>query len=171
MTTERSDDVYFHWLESSQKYDYFVAGLCFALVGYLGANLAPSRLGFNAQTLEIAAVVLVLGAAVSGVKRIAAMVELLRIGHGRLYAEESAGFYKSVALTGGPTINESTGDVMSPSQALALAAAAASSVTKQKSLQDSWLRTGEQWYLWRDRLLLVGLGLLILSRVLRAYGS
>ena len=79
MSDDRSKMLYQAWQQASEKFDYFVVGAAGALVAYVGQHVQPTRLALNAGTLELAALALLLGAVVAGLKRIETSVTLLRM--------------------------------------------------------------------------------------------
>lgn len=160
---ERSDRTYWSWLESATKFDYFVTGLAFALVGYLGADL---EVGVGLGLLEPIAAVLLLGSGVAGLKRIETTLQVLKFMHRRLAEEESAG-----ALMGagpGTLLNHSTGEVLSPEEVRQkyVMHRAGVEVIGEKLERESD-RSGF-WYNVRNGLLVLGLLCLIASKVLPA---
>jgi hypothetical protein len=169
VSTDRSDKAYEHWLDAAQKFDYFVTGVCLALVGYLASTLHPSRIGFDSQTLELASVIAILAAAFCGLKRIEATVTALGAAQRRLYREESAGSLAAAASKGDVLLNQSTGEVLTADDALARAQVHRSAVPVVKSAQDQSASASEQWYDWRNRLLIGGLFALVAARVWGAY--
>ena len=166
--TERSDQVHAQYVEAIQKYDYFVAGVSLALVGYLGRAFQPAHIGWNAATVELLSIVALLVSAISGLKRVETNVTLLATSHRRLYEQEAAGATASAAASGGMAINRSTGDVSSPAQ---LAQDAQSHYTFAQVADEACERlktkTG-RWYRVRNRSLWAGLVLLVLARTLPA---
>jgi hypothetical protein len=169
MSTERSDQLYAHYLEAAQKFDYFVTGVSLALVGYLGQALHPANIGWNPATIELLSIVTLLGSAVSGLKRIETNVTLIGVSHRRLYEQEAAGSAASAALSGGAAINKSTGEVFSAAQLVYKARyyQVGAEVTKEKL--DKLATESGRWYRVRNASLIVGLGLLILSRILPTF--
>jgi len=170
MSTDRSDTVYFRWLEASQKFDYFVAALCLALVSYLAGTLDALRLGIDAATVELASILSILGAGFCGLKRIEANVTLLGAMHRRLYLEESAGSLKGAAATGDVQLNIATGELWTPRESLQKAQTNQAAAGKTKHVEKKWGSKAQNWYRWRNRLLIGGLVALIGARVLAGYG-
>ena len=168
MPTERSDVVYGYWREASDKFDYFVAGVTGALVAYLGQNLKPVRIGANPSSLELLAMLLLLGATIMAFKRIETNIQLFKVMHRRLYAEESRGTLIEAALKG-PGLNASTGDVFTPAQMLSQASTHAVETKVIARVLDDLASETSRYYTWRNRLLLNGFAVLVFARVLPAY--
>jgi len=157
-------------LEASQKFDYFVTGVCLALISYLAGTLKPSPIGLNSNSLYLISLICLLAAAVFGLRQIEATVTLLATMHKRLYREESAGTLVGAAAEGRSLVNRQTGDVFGPKEALLEARAARNSIPFLEQSQDKWVASASRWYKWRNRLLLIGLSGIIISRTVAGYG-
>jgi len=169
MSTERSDRVHAQYLEALQKFDYFVAGLSLALVGYLGQAFQPTEIGWNSATIELLSIVLLLISAISGLKRIETNVTLLGVSHLRLYAQEVAGTAASAAATGGAAVNTSTGDFLSPDQLARDAQEHHAGAEIAKKKLDELTTKTMRWYRVRNTCLIGGLGLLVIARALPVF--
>lgn len=168
MGTERSDVMYGYWRDASDKFDYFVVGGAGALAAYVGQNLQVTSLGWNAATVELGALILLVGAVIFGFKRIENNVEVFKAMHKRLYAEEARGSLVEAASKG-PSVNAATGDVLAPHVMRALAEQHdAQRIALRKVLEDRVKQSGA-FYIWRNRLLLNGFALLVFARVIKAY--
>lgn len=66
MTTERSDKLYVNWRASTEKFDYFMLGVICALCAFIAQGYKPSRLGLNAITLELIALLILVLSVVAG---------------------------------------------------------------------------------------------------------
>src|SRR5258706_12601462 len=118
MTGDRSDKAYEWWLNASDKLDYFVAGVALALVGYLASTFRPEPLGLDPKSVELVAILAILGSAILALKRIEATVVLLKSMHTHLASNESVGKLTIAASKGEPLINERTGWTMDPGSAI-----------------------------------------------------
>jgi len=165
MSTERSDRVYEAWLQATSKFDYFVAGVALTLASYLASSLKGFRLDPSPDGLEVVSVVFVFGSALASLKRIDAMNVTLKLSHAALYAQESAGELTNVAQAGVPAFNRATGQAIDPHSALYAAKLMQQDAKDVEEDHDRWVRRGRRWKIWRDRLLLAGLFLLIAARV------
>lgn len=165
MTTERSDTLYDAWLSGTQKFDYFVAGVALALVGYLGATFRLSTTFTTLQVLEAAALVMLLGAAYAGLKRIEKTIAVVGSNYRSLRDLEGAGALTSAAMRGGAVHNQSTGEILGPDEIMQrlyahkVGADAARETTKE--LADS----SGFWYRVRNKLLIGGLIVLVAARL------
>lgn len=158
-------EAYAHWLQATEKYDYFIAGLAAALAGYVGQNLPPVRLGLNAGTVETLAVACFIASLVCAAKRIETTAHLLRLqSEGITLAEEQR-------QTEGDTIviDAKTREPLSPVvvaerlQKLRDLREALERVTGRVKPRVSSLATA------RDLLLVAGLLVLVLARVWSGY--
>jgi hypothetical protein len=169
MSTERSDRAYAAYVEALQKFDYFVVGVSLALVAYLGATLRAIPLGWNAPAIELAAIVSFLLSAIAGLKRVEAIVTLLGAMQKRLYEEEAAGALTKAAASGGPALNESTGQVMGAAALMFQAQYHRAGVGVITKHQESIGARSGFWYRSRDFFLVLGLALLVFARIIAAY--
>ena len=169
MSIERSDRIYLTYLEASQKFDYFVAGVGLALVGYLGARFEAVPIGWNPSTIELGAIAALLASAVAGLKRIETNVTLLGVMHKRLYEEEAAGALTGAAGGGGPGLNKATGEVLSLAELLYKAKYHEVGAEVIAETLRELARWSVFWYRARNTLLLLGLGLLVLGRIAIGY--
>lgn len=168
MATERSDKAYDAWREASEKFDYFITGVTGALVAFIAENLEPARLGLNEVTIEIASVLLLLGSVVIGFKRIETNVTIYRLTSQRLYSTEARGALLS-AFQGTPLINQATGDVYSATGVAHEAQIHQAQVRVIEEKSDELAKLSASLYRWRNKLLISGFLLLVISRILPAY--
>ena len=168
MTTERSDKVYDNWRQGAEKFDYFVLGLTGALCAYISQTYTPEKLGLNPGTLELLSLALLVFAAIAGFKRVETIIEITRLNHWSLRANEERGALISKSRSQ-PLLNESTGDILSPQMVQqhvnALTHSIASFDPQIKNAQSSALL----WYRIRNLLILVGFAVLVSAKVLSAY--
>jgi hypothetical protein len=169
MPTDRSDQVYFRYLATAEKFDYFVLGIAVALVGYLGADLEVSKLGLSTSGLEAIAAGLFLVASISGFMRLEANISLLKVMHRRLYSEESVGALADAASSGKRVLNTSTGVALNPMEAARKHLWHRAGVEVTEDMLDSIQASSSFWYSARNGALLLGLLLLLISKVLPAY--
>lgn len=167
MTTDRSDKLYEASRDAQVKFDYFVLGVVGALCAYIGQAFHPSRLGFNPSTSELLSLLLFVGAAIAGFRRIESVNSLMRINSQYLRMQEERG---TLAPTvGSPVLNHSTGEVFSPDEVMAKIAALSEVIPKARASLESVGKTTLRMYKWRNGLLLVGFLVLLASRVWSAY--
>jgi uncharacterized membrane protein YkvI len=65
-----STKAYENYREASQRFEYFVLGLCVAIVAYAGQTLQPQRFGLNSYTVEIGAILLLIACVALALKRV-----------------------------------------------------------------------------------------------------
>jgi hypothetical protein len=163
----RSVAVYQHYVEASQKFDYFVAGLTGALCAYIAQSWKPQKMThLGPDSLEFVALLLLFAAAVAGFKRIEWVITMLRINTNWLDASEKRGaMADAIQESGGRLmLNKESGEVLSLFDAMQHYREL-SSVTPdiQKKLGHAKTKA-ERWYRWRNRLLFIGFSVLVASR-------
>jgi len=117
MSEKRSIIAFEHYREGEQRFEYFITGVSTALCAYVGQTLQPQKFGFNAYTLEVLSVGLVVASIILSFKRIENGIFVNRLNHDRLHNAEVRGVLVSAILKGQPFVNEQTGDVITPVQA------------------------------------------------------
>lgn len=168
MSEERTGMLFKAALDSSEKFDYFVAGAAGALVAYVGERVQPARLAMNPQTLELVALGTLSLAVVFAMKRIETHVSFLRMNSLVLNALTEADSFDRAAV--GPSAkNLSTGEDL-PRVELRQRASQYREQAKQGSLHlDQAEKTSLRHYRVRNLLLMIGFVLLVASRILPAY--
>lgn len=167
--SSRSDTAYGYWRDASEKFDYFVTGLTGALVAYVGQNLKPVRVGLNPQTVELAALAVLVASVVVGLKRIEVSIQLYKVQHGRLYHEEARGAFLDASQRPGQSLNVLTGDVVTSVEAVTRARGHHVQATAAGDQSDELVKIATSRYHWRNGLLLVGFAALVAARILPAY--
>lgn len=158
------------WRESSEKFDYFMAGLGAAIVGYLVPKVEATVIGFNTQTLELLAVLSLIGSTYAGIKRIEHSVHLMRVTTGRLEQVESAGRF-SLALHGTETrmIKKETGVPFTQEELQDLLKNRETLVEIAKVLEKNIGDKYERMYKLRTGLLIGGFLLILAARIWGGY--
>lgn len=154
MATDRSDALHRKWLEASTKFDYFVLGVSLALVGYLGESLTLDRLGFDANTVELGAVMFLLCSALCGFKRIETAVTIIGMNADMLRFSEDVEALKPLWLTRNPNRLRQI-EAEKP---------------KRRAAVDKRVKVAERWYMARNMFLFLGLAGMIAARVMTGYG-
>jgi len=168
MTTERSDKVHDNWRQGAEKFDYFVLGVTGALCAYISQTYAPEKLGLNSGTIELLSLVLLVCAAVAGFKRVETAIEVTRLNHWLLRANEERGALISKSRSQ-PILNESTGDILSPQMVQQRLNDLARSIPGL-DLQITETRSSAlRWYRIRNLFILVGFVVLVSAKILSAY--
>lgn len=169
MTHKRSDTAWHGWKESSEKFDYFMAGLCSALTAYVGQSFIPTRLGINTTTMELIALCFLCGSVVAAFMRIEMHVTALAAMHRRLYHHEATGNLADASQASGPLLNKATGELISPLDALSRAEKHKKTAANVETKENYYAKRAEASYRWRNRLLYAGFSLLVVARICKAY--
>ena len=165
---KRSIIAFEHYLESEQRFEYFITGISTALCAYVGQTLQPQKFGFNPYTLEVLALTLVVASIIVGFKRIELGISLHRLNHALLHMGEVRG-----VLVSNPEgfINELTGDAITPvmieKRVERIEKAVQSTEQNVETAQAKVLK----YYHWRNWLLLCGFLGLFVSKILVPYAN
>lgn len=89
MNERTSFKVYKWWREADQRFDYFVAGLCAALAGYMGQSFHPGKLGWNPPTVETLSILCFVAALFCSLRRIESITRALLVNSKLLEAQET----------------------------------------------------------------------------------
>lgn len=168
MSNERSDDAYRIWRDAAERFDYYVTGGAAAVTAYLGQGLRPVRIGPNAATLELAALALFASATVCGIKRIEHSINVFRLQHRRLHAEAAAGA-RVTASQYPASVNVDTGEIATADQHAHAAREFVKAAASIRPSLDRAISRATWYYTARNRTLLAGFLLLVVSRILPAY--
>ena len=171
MPTDRSDNLYASWRESTEKFDYFILGVICAMCAFISQTYKPAQVGMNAGTLELIALLVLVLASVVGFRRIERVLLVTMLNHRELHAYEARGAMVAKMSGGKTLINEATGPIYTPEAA----AKRVSELTKtieqltveRVPVQAAALRS----YKLRNAFTLIGFLLLLTARVLSAYPS
>jgi hypothetical protein len=169
MGTERSDLSYGIWREANEKFDYLVTGVSGALTAYIGQNIQPVPLGANPQTVEVAALALLVASLFCAFKRMEATVHLYRLQTQQLYAQEIRGSSLAATQKGSLLINEATGDIYTSQQLLQRAGEFEAAGKQLESHITKFVVRVTRFYHWRNRFLFSGFAVLVVARILPAY--
>ena len=138
------------YLRIVDKFDYFVVGAAGALCAYVAQHYEPAKLGANPSTLELAALLILVGSVIAGFKRLEQVTILAGI-------RAQAAFFSGIAKGALPPQVGITPDV-----------AERAVKSGQDKTQLAGLRAAF-WYDWRNRLLLLGFLALVAARVWSPY--
>ena len=163
------DNAYSNYLEASQRFDYFVAGISIAIVGYLGSRFTATPIGWNASTVELASLISLLASAFSGLKRVQTIVYLLKSTQQHIREVDSAAAFTEAATAGQTAIDYAAGQALSARDLAVRGETHRGNAESYKKLQQDLGVLTSRWSLFRDRLLIFGLSLLILARLVAAY--
>jgi len=171
MSDSRALKEYFGWLESSQRFDYFVTGVALALVSYLASNLNLTRpLGFNSSGIELVTLGTFVLAAYLGLRRIESTIVMIQAGARKLDAGEGAGALMAAFHAGGHSLLETRGELVSAVQTAKLIPALKQTQLDAQTAEAKWAKCALHYYRWRNRMLVSGLLALIAAKLLRGYG-
>lgn len=168
MPTERSDKVFETWRQAVEKFDYFILGVTGALCAYISQVYKPAKLGVNPASLELLALTLLVAAAVAGFRRVESTIQVTSLNHHYLRANEERGVLISKS-NGGPLINESTGDILSPDMAARHVETMTQSIRLLHQQLEKARSAAERSYNVRNMLLIVGFSTLVAAKVWSAY--
>ena len=168
MGTKRSDSVFEYYRSASEKFDYFIVGLTGTLCAYISQTFSVKPISLSPQTLELAALLVLVMSVVAGFKRIELSLMAARYNAHTLRVQEQKGQLVS-KYQGGDLVNSSTGEVLSP-LAVQTKIQVLSEVLPdfEKSMNKCAVWAG-RWYHIRNWLLMVGFFMLVASRVWSAY--
>lgn len=169
MDDESSLKFYGWWLEADQKFDYFMVGLSGALAGYLGQGFSPEYLGWSPDMVELASILLFVAAVFAGLKRIEKSVHLIRVNYHLVTKRDLANTVAQAIRDGTPFVERGTDKVMAPDELKKHQTEVEKSVQFAKDLIDKIGKKSHFWYWVRTYALVVGLTMLIIARVWKAY--
>lgn len=170
MSSDRSDNAYWAYSDSKDKFDYYMTGLAAAVFVYGVKNLVPQVLAFSPYGLRVLALVLILIAVILGLKRIESIVALKLWQHRRLYNQELSGAL-ATAPGGGLLVNKATGDVLTVGH---IAHELDRAKLELGALEDHIVREQNlagALYHWRDRLLAAGFCALLAAQIWAGYSQ
>ena len=151
--------------ESALKFEYFVLSLTLALVGYDGKALVAQKLGINAYSVEVGALLILVASLGAGLKRIEAMIETSGINHTFLTTQEK----RSKLMKSKPVFEAFTGAPLTESEkeiALVDLRRAEEMLSKR---MDEEVAKSLWWYRVRMWLLVLGVLGFVSAKVLKPY--
>jgi len=169
MATDRSDKLHADWRASTEKFDYFILGVVCALCAFIAQGYKPAKLGVNPSALELVALLVFVLAVVEGFRRIEQTLMVTALNSRELRAFEARGGMVAKMQSGGNLINEATGQIFTPQQALARVEELTRNVQAVRPLLEEAKTSAHRHYKRRNAFALVGFLLLLASRVWSAY--
>ena len=148
-----SHRIYELWRESAEKFDYFMAGLPAALVAYLAPTLQPTRVGWSADTLELVALLALVGSVFAGFKRIEATVHATRVGGDKLYERDAVAAMSNAAVSGTPVTGKDSGRTLSHQEVTTLIEARKERAGIAEGIERGIVTRASRWYATRNLLL------------------
>ena len=169
MSTDRSDKVHSQWRDSAEKFDYFILGVTCALCAFISQTYKPERVGFNAGTLELIALLVLVLAVVAGFRRIERSLQATAINHRVLHAYEARGGMVAKLPEGRTLLNEATGEFYSPEAAIRRVADLTKEIKHFEAQLGPVQQSAQVKYHLRNGLTLGGFLCLLGARVWSAY--
>jgi hypothetical protein len=81
MTMERSHDMYRAYRDAQEKFDMYVLGAVLAICAYLGQSMPYAKIGFNPESVFLVSLILFVGSAYCGFKRMEHSIVHYRLNH------------------------------------------------------------------------------------------
>jgi hypothetical protein len=169
MTTERSDKLYTTWRDSTEKFDYFILGVTGALCAFISQTYKPVKIGVNAGTLEVIALLILVFAVIAGFRRLEKTLLITAINHQELHANEARGGMVANLKPAQNILNQATGQIYSPEAAATRIAALTKSIEQLQQQVAPVERAAERHYHVRNYLTLIGFLLVVAAKVWSAY--
>ena len=169
MTTERSDKLYATWRDSTEKFDYFILGVTGALCAFISQTYKPVKIGINAGTLEVIALLILVLAVVAGFRRLEKTLLITAINHQELHAYEARGGMVANLKPDQQILNQATGQVFSPEAATKRIAELTESIEQLQRQVAPIQQVAERHYHARNYLTLIGFLLVVAAKVWSAY--
>ena len=169
MSEQRSVIAFTHYWESEQRFEYFITGISTALCAYAGQTLQPQKFGFNAYTLEVFSLALVVISIIFGFKRIELGIALKSWNHQMLHLGEVRGDLVAMAMQGKGGFNRESGGFLTADnvqkEIIAINEQLPTVNRNLKAIQADILR----YYNYRNVFLLLGFVGLFVSKILVPY--
>ena len=166
--------VYERWHIATEKFDYFVTGGTGALCAFIAQTAQFGRLGVNPSSLELVALLTLIGSVVAGFMVIERMNDGTFYNHLQLF-HESRARYLRFELDMNPAQNHFpdgvTGKPLSRRELEQAAKVNAANAQKLREAEGPAWAEIMRWQEWRNRLLAAGFFVLVAARVWAPYVS
>lgn len=170
MPEQKSALVYSKAIESEQKFDYFVATITGAIVAYSLQSYDPTKWNWNAQTLEPIALITLFISFFLGLMRIQTAVGVIKHNTDSLRFGELANDLKNAYENGTQgCIEPGTGIEYNRPQMPELFRRYQGHEISSNAAGKQSAVNAQKYYLWRNRLLIFGFGILLFSKILAPY--
>jgi len=166
--TEPIQLAYDYWQNSSQKLEYFLAGVSSALFAYEAQQWEAVPLGGNPFTLTFVALLLLIASFFLTLKRLEAFSQLFRISHLKLFAE-AIRVHSPSPDTPVPIFDLNTWQPMTREQLKDLHLTYQEIDEKYRKKLNGLQRRGTIYYELRNATLLLGFLLLVVAKVWSGY--
>jgi len=158
-----------NYREASQRFEYFVLGLCVAVVAYAGQTVQSERFGFNSHTVEIGAILLLIACVALGLKRVEKIIAFHGANLRLLEFKEKRSALAKFVLEGGSRVNPETSECWQPDDMKKQIAEFDKIIPELEKELSNLNEALVRLYVWRNWLLIVGLTGLVVSKVLAPY--
>ncbi len=153
----------------SGKFDYFMCALIGAVFAYIAESYRPHELTFGPTLLEPTAVVLLAIALFCGVKRLERVVVTLMVNHTLLDdAETRAKLVEALNSAEFPVLR-STGELLEREDCTKRVVELRQREAAHREMIARHKRAAGRYYSWRQKTMFLGLGALVLHRLLLPY--
>lgn len=160
-----ADTLFHHTRASAQKFEYFLLAITLALLAYEGKTLAPEKLGLNAYTIQVSALLLLVMSVIAGFRHIECMIATSAVNHDVLTAQ-----IKRSRLVKGDFMYESfTGKELTADERETASFQLRGVEDRLTKGLNDWIIKSYRWNRIRMSLLIVGFVLLISAKVLEPY--
>ena|SRR5205085_4555042 len=105
---------YDNYQQGSQRFEYFLLGLCVALAVYAGQTLRPQRFGLNSYIADIGAILLLIVCVALGLRRVEKIIAFHAANLRLLEFKERRAALAKFMLEGGSRINPQTSELWRP---------------------------------------------------------
>ncbi len=166
---EYSAKAYDNYREASQRFEYFVLGLCVAVVAYAGQTLQPERFGSNSSTVEIGAILLLIACVALGLKRVEKIIAFHVANLNVLEVKGRRSALARFVLEGGSRVNPETSELWLPDDMKKQIAEFDKIIPDLEKKLNNLNKALVRLYSWRNSLLILGLVGLVVSKVLAPY--
>lgn len=168
MGEERANRAYELWRDAAEKFDYFMAGVSVAIVGYIAPTLQFSKLGLNPSSLELFSMLVLIGSVGAAFKRIESTVHLQRVAVARLEKLESVQRLSTAIRNGIPAADSETSAIMDGAEVSALLGNRQATLKDAHEQEKKVRKWAVRWSSLRHYLFVVGFLFLVAARVWKA---
>jgi hypothetical protein len=151
--------------EGAQRFEYFLLGISLALCAYEGKTLSPQKLGLNAYTIEVLAVLLIIVSVIFGFKHIQMMIATSSLNHEILTRQGK----RSRLIKGELMYDDLTGVELTDWQRQQGISQMGRECRTIEAQVDSVRQKSTRYHHWRVWFLIAGIAALVASKVVSPY--
>lgn len=166
---DRSLIAYTEYFQGSQKFGYFVTGVCGALFVYIAQTYEPQKIELSPSTLEPLSLVFLALAFFFGMKRIESGLSCSGENYSSLDAGEKAGNITEAFGRSAAGFNPHSGEVIHPSQIASQREKHMRRAAAARMRADIASTKAERYYSYRNLFLYGGFAAILLSKILLPY--